>query len=365
VPALAAQFEASLGVGAAPCVALLDMLAAAAGALDGASAAVLAEPVVRVCLRALDVSGAPPPALAAGDAAAGPGQVEAAGVRALVALTLKLPERAFRPQFLRLVEWASAAHVDGADGLSAARLSSLFGATGALAARLRSVFVPYFAYVWDLAAVALGCAAAARADEKSEKRRAKKKARAALELSGSEEAVAKLRFRVLRALRGCFVADTVGFLTDERVAAVMDGVAGAVALPAAPPAAVLDQLTDEDLPPAGPGPAVPDGAAAAAVEAVVALAGALPDDARRKPLHHKVLMATRSASRRPRLLGLECVSRLADRLRDEYLVFVPESVPFLSELLEDPEFEVERRAQELVRQLEGLTGESLEPYMKT
>ena len=108
-----------------------------------------------------------------------------------------------------------------------------------------------------------------------------------------------------------------------------------------------------------------DGMAAAAVEAVVALAGALADDARRKPLHHKCLMATRSASKRPRLLGLECVSRLAERLREEYLVFVPESVPFLSELLEDPEFEVEKRTQELVKQLEGLTGESLEPYMKT
>ena len=55
----------------------------------------------------------------------------------------------------------------------------------------------------------------------------------------------------------------------------------------------------------------------------------------------------------------------ARSLRDEFLVFIPECVPFLSELLEDPEFEVERRAQEAVRQLEGISGESLEPYLKT
>lgn len=114
-------------------------------------------------------------------------------------------------------------------------------------------------------------------------------------------------------------------------------------------------------------------------------------------------MATRSPFKRSRLLGLACLSRIADRyafvrgcvlhwpsltshcscacshvclgirtasrsgscrLKEEYLPFVPESIPFLSELLEDPEQEVEKRAQELVKELESLTGESLEPYLK-
>ena len=58
---------------------------------------------------------------------------------------------------------------------------------------------------------------------------------------------------------------------------------------------------------------IPDGFAAAAVEAAMQLAVSMPDDATRKPLVHKCLMATRSVLKRPRVLGIECVARIADR----------------------------------------------------
>ena len=49
----------------------------------------------------------------------------------------------------------------------------------------------------------------------------------------------------------------------------------------------------------------------------------------------------------------------------QYLSLLPEAIPFLSELLEDPEFVVEKRAQEVIKQLEDLSGESLEEYLKS
>jgi hypothetical protein len=44
---------------------------------------------------------------------------------------------------------------------------------------------------------------------------------------------------------------------------------------------------------------------------------------------------------------------------------LPEAIPFLAELLEDTDQRVEARAQEVVKLLEGVAGESLDPFMKT
>ncbi len=58
------------------------------------------------------------------------------------------------------------------------------------------------------------------------------------------------------------------------------------------------------------------------------------------------------------------VLQLVGRLSEEYLALLPETLPFLAELLEDAELAVEARAQALVRQLEQLSGESLEQYLR-
>eukprot|EP00951_Prasinocladus_malaysianus_P016280 scaffold126563_cov31-Prasinocladus_malaysianus.AAC.1 len=60
----------------------------------------------------------------------------------------------------------------------------------------------------------------------------------------------------------------------------------------------------------------------------------------------------------------QVVASLVKRLAEEYLTLLPEAIPFLAELLEDPNQEVEARAQELVKDLEVLAGESLDPFMK-
>jgi len=58
-----------------------------------------------------------------------------------------------------------------------------------------------------------------------------------------------------------------------------------------------------------------------------------------------------------------CLLQLAGQLSEEYLALLPETLPFLSELLEDAELAVEARTQRLVRHLETLSGESLAQYL--
>jgi U3 small nucleolar RNA-associated protein 10 len=87
-------------------------------------------------------------------------------------------------------------------------------------------------------------------------------------------------------------------------------------------------------------------------------------DALWKPLNHQVLMMTRSLEPRTRLLALNTAAQVVERLAEEYLALLPETLPFLAELLEDPEQPVEAAAAALVRRLEALSGESLEQYLR-
>lgn len=74
-------------------------------------------------------------------------------------------------------------------------------------------------------------------------------------------------------------------------------------------------------------------------------------------------MQTRSDKLRARILGLRIVKYLLEHLREEYLVFLPETIPFLGELLEDVELSVKSLAQEILKEMESMSGESLRQYL--
>jgi U3 small nucleolar RNA-associated protein 10 len=48
----------------------------------------------------------------------------------------------------------------------------------------------------------------------------------------------------------------------------------------------------------------------------------------------------------------------------EFLTFLPETLPFVSELMEDDSREVEALCHTLIRRLEDLSGESLQEYLR-
>lgn len=74
-------------------------------------------------------------------------------------------------------------------------------------------------------------------------------------------------------------------------------------------------------------------------------------------------MQTRSEKTRPKILGLRIVKYLLEHLREEYLVFLPETIPFLGELLEDVELPVKTLAQDILKEMESMSGESLRQYL--
>ena len=78
----------------------------------------------------------------------------------------------------------------------------------------------------------------------------------------------------------------------------------------------------------------------------------------------QVLMVTRSREAAERARALAVVQGVVERVQENYLLLVPEMLPFLSELLEDPDIPIVAQTQQLLKHLEQLSGEDLGQYMK-
>ncbi|KAK2080669.1 hypothetical protein QBZ16_000523 [Prototheca wickerhamii] len=288
--------------------------------------------------------------------------LQKAAVDALCALTLRLSEAQFRPLFVRLHDWAA--------GETGARRLAFWGAVNGLADQLRAILVPYYKLILPDALDALREAAGAPAAP--EKKRRKKGA----SVPGADW---RLALRVVRALHRAFLYDTVEprFLEDERVAEIVPALVRVLAAePArdAEPALAADPWAMERVVVENRAGAEEEGAAGAAHEpsalqtaaggALVQLAASCGRDPVSKSLHHAVLLLTRERRARTRVAAIRTVTALAEALGEEYLVLLPEALPFIAELLEDGDREVEAAAQSLFKQLEQASGEDLGQYLR-
>ena len=318
--------------------------------------------LVASLLKALDVRREPP-------AGCPPGAVdatEAAAVDAYVGFALTLTETSFVPVFSRTVEWAKARAAEAR--AARARLAALFRLSAALSDALRAVFTPLAAPLLDLAAAALDPAS----DPPAPGGPAKKKKRASSGGSvGAADAEAtraaldawRMRTHALACLRRLFANDAGDFLDAGRFEQLHPLVTRQLA---ATPPTVAAELAPElaPLPEANEGAHLhPGGLAAEATACVAAMVAAAPDDALWRPAHRGVLQATRDKSPRARLVALAALEGVVGKLEEEYLALLPEAIPFLSELFEDPDEAVEGAARTLTAKLTELSGEDLKSLM--
>lgn len=324
--------------GAASCSALLDVLAAA-GDSDKATNA-YRQQLFSVVLRALDIRRSAP----VGASEESLDVVEGKAVDACVALALKCTESEFLPFFLQCVEWARAR--SGEADVTRTRLAALFRLAASLADELRAVFVPFFRHVLDLAAAALDVGA----DPSS----GKKKRRSAGSEDLSANDIWRMRRWTLAALRRCFQYDNVGFLDSNRYNMLYPLVVEQ--LKAKPPPSDSDEDDYDSY-------AIEGSFGYEVVGACASLLASAPDDAHWKPLHRAILMCGRDDAARARVLVVKTMDLVVDKLQEEYLVLLPEAIPFLAELTEDIEPEIERMTRKLTKRLSELSGEDLKTLM--
>lgn len=64
-----------------------------------------------------------------------------------------------------------------------------------------------------------------------------------------------------------------------------------------------------------------------------------------------------------RQFALTACVEMAKKLGDDFMPLLPETVPFLSELMEDENPDVERHCRTSIRELERTLGESIQKYL--
>ncbi|KAL6651157.1 hypothetical protein ACP70R_010082 [Stipagrostis hirtigluma subsp. patula] len=279
--------------------------------------------------------------------------VEQSIIHAIIALTMKLTEGTFRPLFLSTLEWAESEVDQWSSKRSLDRAIVFYKLVNKLAEQHRSLFTPYFKYLLE------GSVQYLSEDEALIGSKQKKKKKAKLEDAQVEtkekllgQKLWNLRALILKSLHKCFLYDN-----DQKI---LDSSNFQMLL-----RPIVSQFVVE---PPESTESVPDTPSVEEVdETLVLCLGQMAVTARSdvlwKPLNHEVLMQTRSDKIRPKMLGLKVVRYMVQHLKEEYIVLLPETIPFLGELLEDVELPVKTLSQEILKEMETLSGESLRQYL--
>ncbi|XP_010464226.1 PREDICTED: uncharacterized protein At3g06530 isoform X1 [Camelina sativa] len=338
-------YDEAVSSGNASLVIAFDMLENLVVKMDRSSVVSSHGKIFDQCLVALDIRRLNPAAIQNIDDA------ERSVTNAMVALTKKLTESEFRPLFIRSIDWAESDIIDGSgsENKSIDRAISFYGLVNRLCESHRSIFVPYFKYVLDGIVSHLTETSA----EASVSTRKKKKAK----IQETSDAIPPkswhLRALVLSSLKNCFLHDTgsLKFLDANNFQVLLKPIVSQLVVE--PPSSLKEH-------PHVPSVGEVDELLVACIGQMAVASGS---DLLWKPLNHEVLMQTRSENLRSRILSLRSVKQMLDNLKEEYLVLLAETIPFLGELLEDAELSVKSLAQDIIKQMEEMSGESLTQYL--
>jgi U3 small nucleolar RNA-associated protein 10 len=301
-------------------------------------------------------------------------QVEACAIQSLIELIMKLSDALFHPLFLKIVDWAVQ------QDAPVERTVALFKTTNQLANSLKSLFVPYFGHVLKLAMDILTNAASITE---------------ALQATDLNQSV---KIEVLASLQKLFTYDQEKFLTKERFQGLLPALVEQLKWQEedddeAADADSDDESSDEDSHrrkrPARSEAGIKaqrrkkyDARVSAAIPCVAQFCVAAGTAQLRKQLNQAVLMLTRDKSWVVRCTALKAIDECYNRLGDDFLGFLPETVPFIAELLEgthhvylcdlhlivirfcylDDNIEVERQCKKLIATMEKYLGESLDKF---
>ncbi|KAM3340540.1 putative protein isoform X3 [Capsicum galapagoense] len=329
-----------------------EMIQNLVAAMDRSSVGAYHVRIFDVCLQALDLRRQHPAAVRNVDA------VEKNVINTVVALTMRLTEKMFKPLFMRSIEWSESIveENENAGTKSIDRSIAFYGLVNSLAESQRSLFVPNFKHLLDCCVRHLMDAEGAESalNHKKKKVKLQESSRRKKDTNcGLSIGLWHLRALILSSLHKSFLYDTgtLKFLDSANFQVLLKPIVSQLLTD--PPAALVQY-------PNVPSVEEVDDLLVACVGRMAVTAGS---DLLWKPLNHEVLMQTRSEKVRSRMLGLRIVKYMVENLKEEYLVLLAETIPFLGELLEDVELPVKSLAQEILKEMESMSGESLRQYL--
>ena len=269
---------------------------------------------------------------------------------AFVSLILKLNEKRMRPLFFKFKDFVL--DYPNNTEIILSRIVLLYHLCEKLIIKLKSIFIPFLVYVYEAAIEEIKSFVKLFSNEAL-----LKKVKSSSNLSWRVESVK----HVLVMLEKCFVYDAAAFaikgnevyekfvnkarfntivgpLTDVLTCCAVDRVKIEV-----------DYVTlmESYLTPC-----------------IANLALAAGSDELWKALHHRLCLLTRHEKALGRYHALKTVHDCFELVGEEYLIMLPETISYLSELLEDKDTEVENLARTVKKMLEKMNGgESLDTYL--
>ncbi|XP_014226389.1 HEAT repeat-containing protein 1 [Trichogramma pretiosum] len=255
--------------------------------------------------------------------------VEKSASQAVVALVLKLSEATFRPLYYRLYDWAARNPQFKQRNITFYRLSAN------IAESLKSLFVLFAgAIVKHVSNLLTANNVLTSSEEKSE---------ATLDDEASQM---ELIQEILLTLRRVFTYDGHDFVNQERFDILMQP--------------IVDQIENT----LGSREQYEARMKEYLVPCIAAFANATPDDSLHKQLTYQILLKTRNTNPLVRNTALNAMVEILKKLEEDFLPLLPETVPFLAELLEDEDETIEKNAAEAVRVFEEVLKEDLQKYFE-
>ncbi|XP_062938968.1 HEAT repeat-containing protein 1 isoform X2 [Cynocephalus volans] len=254
------------------------------------------------------------------------GKTENFIIDCLVAMVVKLSEVTFRPLFFKLFDWAKT------EDAPKDRLLTFYNLADCIAGKLKGLFSLFAGHLVKPFADTLNQVNISKTDE------------AFFDCENDTEKCCLLLQFILNCLYKIFLFDTQHFISKERAEALM--------MP------LVDQLENR----LGGEESFQERVTKQLIPCIAQFSVAMADDSLWKPLNYQILLKTRDSSPKVRFAALITVLALAEKLKENYIVLLPESIPFLAELMEDECEEVERQCQKTVQQLEVILGEPLQSY---
>ncbi|GAA6085032.1 HEAT repeat-containing protein 1 [Tachysurus ichikawai] len=256
-------------------------------------------------------------------------EIEGCIIDCLLAMVMKLSEVTFRPLFFKLSDWSKTEDAPKDRMLTFCRLADC------IADRLKGLFVLFAGQLVKPFSDLLRQLNTAQTDE------------AFFDSEEDDVALQKsslLLQYILDCLHKIFLHDTQRFLSKER--------ADALLVP------LVDQL--ENM--LGGEQVYQTRVTKHLVPCVAQFSVAIGDDSQWKVLNYQILLKTRHSCSKVRFSALLMLVELASKLKENYMVLLPESIPFLAELMEDECEEVEHQVQKTIQEMELILGESLQSY---
>ncbi|CAN8001191.1 unnamed protein product [Ixodes hexagonus] len=250
--------------------------------------------------------------------------VEDSVVGVVNSLSFKLSEVTFRPFFYRIFNWVTVPEDDQLKD----RVLTFYHLTERLSETLKSLFVLFASVFTKHAADVLAETNSSKTEET---------------FFDDESKCCQLLKHLLGTLTNCFKHGGQSFLIRERSTVFLKP--------------LIDQLENV----LGGEEICRERAEEQLVPCLAHFAAGC-DDSARKEWHQKLLCQMRHSSTKVRYITLLAFRETVRKLGDDYLVLLPEAVPFLAELMEDESTDVEQLCQEVILEVEQILGEPLMKY---